>query len=160
MKDARLFGREFVLFVSIFLHRSILRLYLLIPLTTQINCFVLFKVNRALKIYHGWVRTGAQACVYKFPTTTYWGLLILDIRNIGISGLRNEHLSDLIHGLTENGLTHASGPIPLKLPSVTYMSPVSDMKKCTVFSCGTKHWVFRKVQKGLKKYFIKVGRRQ
>ena len=27
-------------------------------------------------------------------------------------GLRYEHLSDLIHGITENGLRHASGLVP------------------------------------------------
>ena len=47
-------------------------------------------------------------------------LSILDIRNIGIADLRFGHLSDLIHGITENGLRYASGPVQWKHP-IRYM---------------------------------------
>ena len=47
--------------------------------------------------------------------------LILDIKDIGILGLRYEHLSHLIHGITENGLRHANGPVPTNLPSITFI---------------------------------------
>ena len=42
--------------------------------------------------------------------------LFLDKRNIGVADLSFEHLSDLIHGITENGLRHASGPVHAKHP--------------------------------------------
>ena len=42
------------------------------------------------------------------------GTLILDIRSIRISDLSFGPLSDLIHGITENGLRHASGPVHAK----------------------------------------------
>ena len=40
--------------------------------------------------------------------------LILDIRKIGIADLSFGHLSDLIQGIMENGLRHASGPVHAK----------------------------------------------
>ena len=52
------------------------------------------------------------------------GALILDIKDIGILGLRYEHLSDLIHNITENGLRHSSGPVPSNLPSITFTSAI------------------------------------
>ena len=44
------------------------------------------------------------------------GTLILDIRNIGTADLKFGQLSDLIHGLTENGLWQARGPVHANQP--------------------------------------------
>ena len=50
------------------------------------------------------------------------GTLILDKRNIGVADLSFEHLSDLIHGITEYGLRPASGLVhAINIPSVTYI---------------------------------------
>ena len=51
---------------------------------------------------------------------TFFGDFNSEHKNIEILDLRYEHLSDLIHGITENGLMHASGPVPSNIPSVTY----------------------------------------
>ena len=53
------------------------------------------------------------------------GTLILDIRSSRISDLSFGPLSDLIHGITENGLRHASGPVHTNNPSVTHIVMVT-----------------------------------
>ena len=44
------------------------------------------------------------------------GTLILDKRNIGVADHSFEHLSDLIHSITENGHRRASGPVHTQHP--------------------------------------------
>ena len=64
--------------------------------------------------------------------------LILDVRNIGILDLSFGYLSDLIHGITENGLRHVSGPVHLTIPSVTCIYASVDIwvnSPCTFILC-------------------------
>ena len=66
----------------------------------------LFKLRYGVYLRNYCIKTLFNSC-----ERLLLGTLILDKRNIGTTDLRSGHLSDLIHGITENGLRQASGPV-------------------------------------------------
>ena len=65
----------------------------------------------------------------------YWGLKFLDIRSSRTSDLRFGLLSDLIHGITENGLRHASGPVHNKQP-IRYINVMESLGELAELGVG------------------------